>query len=226
MKKLLLTTFLTVLTAITFAQGYYGGSDTKITFGIMGGANMAFFQAKLPPGSMVSNDPTSVGSIGINADIKFSDYLSVRPGIFYSGKGGDIQFTAPDVNGLDHTVENKISLYYLEVPVTLIGHLPLSDSFNILVGAGPYVAMGLNGKNVNTDNFGSQTNKIKFGSNGDLKSTDFGATGLLGFETESGIIVGVNYDMGFSNILNKSNSGEGLQSLKNSAIYVSIGFNL
>jgi hypothetical protein len=232
MKKTLFTLFFAIASLATFAQINQNDYPT-ITFGIMGGANEAFLNTKMSSGSSISNNPISVGSFGINADFRFSDYLSVRPGIFYSGKGGDIQyqesFIVPGPNGLggsiSENIDQKFTLNYLEIPVTLIGHLPVSDSFNILVGAGPYVAMGLNGKTTTTPGGGdTETDNAKFGNDGDFKSTDFGATALLGFETQSGIIVGINYDIGLTNILQSASAGGSLQSLKTGAIYVSLGF--
>jgi hypothetical protein len=229
MKKLLLTICLATATLTTFAQ-FNESNYPSVTFGIMGGVNTAFLQAKLPQNSTVANNPVYPASFGVNADFRFSDYLSVRPGIFYSGKGGDIQYIQSTITGfgsIDQTVEQNLTLNYLEIPVNIIGHIPLNDNFNILVGAGPYIAMGLNGKvTTSSGSFASETDKVSFGKNGDFKSTDFGAATMLGFETARGLIISINYDMGLTNIMQNASSDNTLQQLKTGAVYVSVGFAL
>lgn len=227
MKLFLLATFLVASTLTAFSQSNQNNYPS-VTFGIMGGANIAFLQAKLSPGSSVANNTVSVGSFGVNAEFRLSDYLSVRPGLFYSGKGGDIQYIesfASGIGSIDQTVDQKFKLNYFEVPVNLIGHIPVNDNFNILAGAGPYVALGLSGK-VTSSSGGSdsQTNNVKFGKDGDFKSIDFGASTLLGFETAKGLIISVNYDMGFTNIMQNSSSNSAIQQLKTGAVYASVGF--
>jgi hypothetical protein len=125
---------------------------------------------------------------------------------------------------IDQTVEQKVNFNYLQIPVNVIGHIPMSDNFNILIGTGPYAALSLNGR-VTSSVGGSdpQTDKATFGKNGSFKSSDFGISSIIGFETTSGIIFGINYDMGFTNIV--QNSGPN-NSLKTGAVYASIGFAL
>jgi hypothetical protein len=229
MKKLLLACCFASISSLTFAQNSGGAFQNDITFGIMGGSNVAFLQVKLPSGTTVSNNPVYPGSFGVNADFKVSDYLSVRPGIFYTGKGGDVQyiesFITPGIGSIDGDIDQQFKLYYLEIPVTLIGHIPVSDSFNILVGAGPYIALYMNGKITTTNgNSAPDTENAKSGKNGDFKSTDFGASALLGVETSSGIIIDLNYDIGLTNIIETPNASSPIQQLKTGSIYLSLGF--
>ena len=67
------------------------------------------------------------------------------------------------------------------------------------------------------------TQKIKFGSNGDFKSTDFGATMLLGFQTAGGTAIGVNFELGFTNMLQKSDLNIGATSARTGVFYLSLG---
>src|SRR6202042_2431795 len=101
----------------------------------------------------------------------------------------------------------------------------LSDNFNILIGAGPYVAMYLSGKVMTTvGSSDPETDNLKSGKNGEFKSTDLGASTLLGFETGSGIIIDINYDIGLTNIIQNSNPNSTIQQLKTGAVYLSVGF--
>ena len=229
MKKLLLTGCLTVITAIAFAQNSDGLFQNSITFGIMGGSNIAFLQAKLPAGSTIANNSISVGSFGVNADIKLNDFLSVRPALFYTGKGGQLQYIetiiAPGIGNIDNSITQQFNLYYFEIPVNVIGHIPINDSFNILTGAGPYIGLFTNGKITTTNGDSNpETDKAKSGKNGDFKSTDFGASALLGVEISNGPIIDLNYDIGLSNIIKNPNSITSIQQLKTGSIYLSVGF--
>lgn len=227
MNKIFLAICLIATSLTTFAQ-YNEGNYPPVTFGITGGVNVAFLNAKIPQGSTVANNPVYAGSFGVNADLRFNDYLSIRPGVSYSGKGGDIQysksFTVTGFGSIDQIIEQKFSFNYLEIPVNVIGHIPMSDNFNILIGTGPYAAFNLNGKITSTvGGSDPQTNKATFGKNGEFKSTDFGISSILGFETTSGIIFGINYDMGFTNIIQNGGSNN---SLKWGSVYASLGFTL
>jgi hypothetical protein len=223
MKKLLLTFSLTVATFVAFAQNY-GNDDKTITFGLAGGSNFAFLQVNSPHKPDLYTNSESPFSLGLNADFKFNDYFSVRPGLFYSGKGGTINAIYADGKGNNTSVYDDYKLHYLEFPLDFIGHLPVGDGANIFLGAGPYFAYGLNGKNTQTlfsDNPQIQT--IKYGKNGDFKSTELGATTVLGFQGAKGWAISGNLDFGFTNILQNNNTAFDASQIKTVTFYISIG---
>ncbi len=146
MKKLLLILSFTITAINAFAQNY-GNSDNTITFGLAGGSNAAFLQLKSANRQYVSTDAATPFSIGFNADFKFNDYFSVRPGIFYAGMGGTMDAVYVDNSENNVDVYDEYKLHYLQVNTDLIGHLPVGDGANIFLGAGPFYAYGLNGTN-------------------------------------------------------------------------------
>ncbi len=101
-------------------------------------------------------------------------------------------------------------MLYTDVPV-VIG--------NIYFGAGPYVGIGLSGKVKVTGTTESQD--IKFGSDGDFKRTDFGLNGIAGLEFKGGFLVGLNYDLGLTDI---GNDGTSESATKNRVFGLSVGF--
>jgi energy-coupling factor transporter transmembrane protein EcfT len=222
MKKLLLLFSFTIIAFATQAQ-----NDNPITFGIIGGENLAVFQIKSPVREYISSAPSGPWGIGFTADYKLNDYFSIRPGIVYAGKGGSPDATYVDANSNNVSVSDNYRLHYLEVPVNLIGRLPLGDNgANIFLGAGPYFAYALNGTNQQSFELDDTMNeKITFGKNGDFKSTDFGATTVLGFTTARGVVISANIDFGLTNILQTNNSGFDASEFKTVTFYFGVGQN-
>ncbi|SDT60141.1 Outer membrane protein beta-barrel domain-containing protein [Mucilaginibacter mallensis] len=224
MKKLLLTTLFTISTIIAFAQSYGNTNNGTITFGLAGGTSFAFIQVKSPYRDEVYTNSEAPFSLGFNADFKFNDYFSIRPGILYAGKGGTMNAVYVDQQENNISVTDDYKLHYLEIPIAFIGHLPVGDGANIYLGAGPYFSLGLNGTNnqtLYTDDPVKQ--KITYGKNGDFKSTDVGATGVLGFQGAAGWTISGNLDWGFTNILQKNNTGYDVSEFKTITFYLSIG---
>ncbi|QHS57697.1 PorT family protein [Mucilaginibacter sp. 14171R-50] len=177
------------------------------SFGIRGGVNFAKLSASDGNITATSNSTTTFAA-GVFADFKFGS-VSLQPALNYMGKGGE----GDDGNG----GVTKIKTYYLQVPVNVVYHIPATFG-QVYFGAGPYVGYGLSGKvtstglNVNAD--------VTFGDGpDDIKRTDFGLDGIAGFEFSNGFILGVNYDLGLSNVTNESSF-----STKNRVFGVSVGF--
>jgi len=223
MKKLLLTLcFIFVAASAVFAQ--YGDDEKTITLGLMGGSNFAYLQPRSAHRQEVYTDATTPVSLGINADFKFNDYFSIRPGVFYSGRGGMMNavYVDPEDNNLSVTDEYK--LHYFEVPLDFIGHLPVGDGANIFLGGGPYFAWGLNGTNKQTLYMNDPVLlKVSYGKNGDFTQTDIGATTVFGFQAAKGWSVSGNIDFGFTNIMQNNNTAFDATQLKTITFYISIG---
>ena len=224
MKKLLLTlSFIIVAASGAFAQ-YYGSDDQAITFGLMGGSNFAYLQVNSAHRQEVYTDATTPVSLGLNADFKFNDYFSIRPGIFYSGRGGMINAVYSDFDGNNTSVTDQYKLHYLEVPVDFTGHMPVGDGANIFLGAGPYFAWGLNGTNKQTISINDPVvHKVSYGRNGDFKQTDIGATTVLGFQAAKGWAISGNLDFGLTNVLQNNNTAFDASKLRTITFYISVG---
>jgi hypothetical protein len=222
MKKILLTFSFTAITLIAFAQNWGGNDNNTITFGLMGGTSIAGFDVSSPHKGFVNPNELSPSSFGLNIDFKFNDYFSIRSGIFYAGKGGSMNPGYVDNNGNNVSLIDDYKLHYLELPLGFIGHLPVGDGANIFLGAGPYYSYGLNG----TQTISSPDpviRKITYGKNGDFKSTDFGATSVLGFQGAKGWSVSANLEFGLTNILQTNNTGFDATQFKTVTFYFSIG---
>jgi hypothetical protein len=223
MKKLLLILSF-MITAIGACAQNYGNSDNTITYGLAGGSNAAFLQLKSANREYVSTDAATPFSIGFNADFKFNDYFSVRPGIFYAGMGGTMNAVYVDDSENNVSVYDEYKLHYLQVNTDFIGHLPVGDGANIFLGAGPFYAYGLNGTNTQTlytDN--PIVYKMSFGKNGDFKSSDFGVSTVLGFQGAKGWSISANIDWGITDVMQNNTSGFDASQFKTITFYLSIG---
>ncbi|MFA6247548.1 MAG: porin family protein [Mucilaginibacter sp.] len=206
MKKILLLVCCAFAASTAFAQ--------LPTFGIRGGVNFA----KLTASS--GNLSASTGSVttfaaGVFADFKVGTAVSIQPALNYTGKGGNVSL-------IDFDTQADFKTYYLQLPVNVVYHIPAVIG-NVYFGAGPYVGLGLSGKVKGKDDQGNSVSEdITFGSeSGEFKKTDFGLNGIAGVEFKGGLILGINYDLGLSNISNDTADNE---SLKNRVFGVSVGF--
>jgi hypothetical protein len=202
MKKFLLLVCCAFAVSTAFAQ--------LPTFGIRGGVNFA--NLNIAAGNVsVSTGSTTSFAAGVFADFKVGA-VSIQPALNFTGKGGNID------DGNDNVVD--IKTYYAQIPVNIVYRIPAVIG-SVYFGAGPYVGIGLSGKSKTTIDGEKKSDDITFGSGPeDLKRTDFGLNGIAGVEFKNGLILGLNYDLGLSDITNETDGG----SFKNRVFGLSVGF--
>lgn len=202
MKKILLILCCTIAVSVAFAQ--------TPSFGIRGGVNFASLNASNGNLSL-STGSTTTFAVGVFADFKVGA-VSIQPALNYTGKGGNIEEEGAMID---------IKTYYVQVPVNVVYRIPAVIG-NVYFGAGPFVGVGFSGKAKVTSNGISESMDITFGSDpGDFKITEFGLNGIAGVEFKGGLILGLNYDLGLSDI---SNNGGESASLKNRVFGISVGY--
>jgi hypothetical protein len=197
MKKLLL--------AIVFAAASMAAFAQIPKFGIKGGVNFASLAASAGNISASSGSITSF-SVGAFLDAKLGA-VSFQPGIYYTGKGGASN---------DGNTNSSIHLYYLQMPLNFVYHAPIVVG-DIYFGGGPYGAYGISAKG--KDDSGVTVDGTFGDGEDDIKRTDFGINGVAGIHFKTGLMLGINYDLGLTNILNVSDI-----STKNRVFGVSIGY--
>src|ERR1700730_7165777 len=92
------------------------------------------------------DDAKSLSSfhVGFIGDLYLAKVLSFQAGILFTGKGSKTQSgTQSDANYYKATSNP----YYVEIPAYLVLKFPLAANAPIYAGAGPYVAVGVLGKN-------------------------------------------------------------------------------
>lgn len=157
--------------------------------------------------------------VGIIGDFNVAPFLAIQPGLLFTGKGSKTQSGNPGDASWYRATTNP---YYLEVPVNLVFKTPGAVRF--FAGAGPYIAMGIAGKN-KTDgevlgtSFHSEDNiewsdddptTLDYEENagfGIMKRFDYGLNGLLGVEFTN-FVLSANFGLGLAKLQSGSNSSE------------------
>lgn len=174
---------------------------------------------------------------GVMADLPLNKFLSVQPSLLFTGKGTKAESgNTSDVSYFRATSRP----YYIELPVNLVVKLPLSsDESSFFFGAGPYIAMGIGGKNkaegkIFTVPFSSES-KIEYSneepSSGAanagfsiMKRVDFGVNGTAGLILGN-VLVSVNYGLGLAKLQAGSDNSTDNNN-KHRVLGLSVGFRL
>ncbi len=154
---------------------------------------------------------------GIVTNLHFLPFISFQPGIFITGKGSKTQSGQTTDATYYRATSNP---WYVEVPANFVIKTPGPIKF--FAGAGPYVAMGIAGKNKSEGKFlgipfksekdiewsddDPSTLSYEEGAGyGIMKKFDYGLNGLAGIETKHAVI-SINYGMGLAKLQSGSSS--------------------
>ena len=155
MKRIIIALLAVVATINVSAQ--------ELRWGVAGGLNFANERAKAA-GVKVSSDSYIGFQIGAKAEMDFSSYLIdgfyLEGSLLYNLKGGSYS-------------GSHSNLGYLQLPVNLGYRLTFSGDVSLLGSLGPYVGLGVLGKDVEkvsgakvkTDVFGTRLQRFDFGLN-------------------------------------------------------------
>ncbi|WP_299246440.1 porin family protein [uncultured Aquimarina sp.] len=184
MRKVVLITIITVL-------GLLNVNAQEFNLGVKGGLNFA----TLTGGNNSEIGWTTDFNLGVMAEIKISDKLSLQPELMYSGQG----------YGSDVDSEGIIALNYLNVP--LIAKYYVTKGLSL--EAGPQIGFLLSTKG------GTNTNKDQF------KTTDFGVNFGLGYKLDNGLYFNARYNLGLTDI----NNIDGISDKNRNGVFqLSIGY--
>lgn len=214
MKKILLVLVCALCTLTASAQyAVDGGSffsterpDQPITIGIRGGVNMAKVTASSYGYSFSAKNNTAF-NVGVCVDFPMMESLYLQSGLYYTVKGYKLE---------DDGETEKASPAYLEIPILASYRYNFSSSTQLQVNFGPYLAYGIGGKT--KWEYDGESEKEDFFDD-DFKRFDAGLAFGAGI-VFSHIFVGVNYDLGLTNMLK---GGDG--SLKNRCLSINVGYN-
>ncbi|MEI9943271.1 MAG: porin family protein [Chitinophagaceae bacterium] len=203
---------------------------------LRGGVNLANVSVNDDGGIDDAKTLTSF-QVGIIGDINLTSFLALQPGLIFTGKGTKSQ---SGNEGSANWYRATTNPYYLEVPVNLVFKTP-SAPVKFFAGAGPYIAIGIAGKNkvrgsVLGSNFSSEESidwsdddpgtldEEEGAGFGILKRFDYGLNGLIGIET-SHIVISANYGLGLAKLQSGSDSGEDNNN-KHRVLSLTLGFKL
>ncbi|WP_304068881.1 porin family protein [Pedobacter glucosidilyticus] len=213
MKKFLLA--ILVMATIT------ASAQTK--FGLKGGVNLANVNIS---SQGINLSPDALTSFHLTGFTEFAlgEKFAIQPGLSFQGKGFKFKLEDED-SGM--SVEAQANLSYLEIPVNAVLNLPVGEG-SLFLGAGPYAAFGLFGKqegSVFGEDVVGEDDKVSFGSGeeDDFSATDFGLNLMAGYRLKSGLLFNVGYGIGLSNMIPESQR-EGDSKANNKVLSFSVGF--
>jgi hypothetical protein len=169
-------------------------------------------------GNIDDNKMLTSFQVGFTGDVKMAPMLFFQPGILLTGKGSKTQ----SGNTTDATYYRATSNpLYVEIPANFVFKSP-TGPVKFFAGAGPYLAIGIAGKNkvdgkflgssfhseksIEWSNDDPSTLNYEEGAGyGIMKRFDYGLNGLAGIQTEH-IVLGVNYGFGLAKLQSGSNS--------------------
>ena len=183
-------------------------SDQPVTFGIRGGVNFAK-QAVSSDGYSYSPKNNVGFNIGVSVDIPMMESLYLQSGLYYTVKGYKLE---------EDGETEKATPAYLEIPILASYRYNFSDFTQLQINFGPYLAYGIGGKY--KWEYEGESEDEKYFDSDDNRKFDAGLAFGAGM-TFGHIFVGINYDLGLTNILKDS---EGT-SLKNRCLSINVGYN-
>lgn len=156
--------------------------------------------------------------VGFVGDVKISSFISFQPGILLTGKGSKTQSGQTTDATYFKATSNPM---YIEIPANLVFKTP-TGSVKFFGGAGPYIAIGIAGKNKTNGKFlgtafsseknidwsnddPSTLNYDEGAGYGIMKRFDYGLNGTAGIETKTAVL-SVNYGYGLAKLQSGSNS--------------------
>lgn len=173
----------------------------QTTFGIKAGVNLNQYSSAFD-----SDQSNHVGAhVTGFVDVPLSTYLSIQPGLSWQQKGAKYpnSYSELRVNTVFTRTVNSI-----ELPLNVIGHLPVEGAGDIFFGLGPYVGYNLNGSEWTRviTGFGRQSWDLQVNDefdadNRNLHTWEAGANFLTGFQMENGILFNVQYGWGMSQLI-------------------------
>ena len=174
---------------------------------------------------------------GLQADLSISKFFAIQPGVFFTGKGSKIE--TGNTSG-DNWIRSSTKPYYIEVPVNAVIKLPLGDESSFFFGAGPYLGIGVAGKNkIEGEILGvdfSRTENIKFSDDdpftsgeegsgyGIMRRFDYGLNGTVGVQSKFALF-SVNYGLGLAKLQSGTSSSEN-ELGKHRVLSFTVGFKL
>jgi hypothetical protein len=212
------------------------GNAQKSSIILRGGVNLA--NVTISESGRIDDAKTLTSfQAGLIGDISLGQFVSLQPGLLVTGKGSKTQSgETTDANYFKAT-SNPL---YLEVPLNLVFKFGANDGPRFFAGAGPYLGIGIAGKNKTEGKFfGTAFNSesdIEWSNDdpttlnyeegvgfGVMKRFDYGLNGTAGIDLKKAIL-SVNYGLGLAKLQSGSENSD--DSNKHRVLSFTIGFKL
>ncbi len=173
------------------------------SFGLRAGVNFQNITGKDENGDKLENDLLTGFNIGINAEIPLAPQFYFQPGLLFTTKGAKSEDLI-----LGQTIKGKINISYVELPLNFL-YKPMMGQGRLLMGFGPYVALGVGGKATYEGGGSSLSEDIEFKKTVKLsdpddvfyvRPMDAGANLLFGYQFANKVSVQLNAQLGLTKI--------------------------
>ena len=181
-------------------------------FGIKGGINYATYGYGDRQAPSTAESITSFHLAGYLV-IRMAPALYLQPEVSLHNKGARITKT----DAVDGAAEIKQRTQWLDIPINVLGKMPLGNNWSAFAGGGPYIGFAMNGENTYAD--GSTSAVIIYEDN-NLKSLDYGINLLAGIKFNF-LSLYASYSFGLANITYDTNNWS--KDLKNKTLSLGIG---
>lgn len=189
-----------IILSVALIAGIVTALSAQTRFGINAGVVLANLKGE-EAGEEQELDSKIGLTAGIRADVPLSENFRFRPGLNFVQKGGKEEF-----DFLGTQIKSTITLNYLELPLNFVYNADAGKG-KFFIGAGPVFGFGLSGKTKFESGGDESTEDINFGDGEEeVKSFEFAGNVLAGYECASGLYFQANYNPGFSNLSNSSDS--------------------
>jgi hypothetical protein len=198
-------TLIVVVLMVTGIRAFAQPAKLPVHYGIKAGVNFSKYHfSSSTAGFHETHSNIRNFYLAGYRDLSLSSRISVQSGLSIQGKGSSMFI--PDHIELGDIMVSARHLrqttVWLEVPINFVLSLP-SRRIDYFVGAGPYAAAALAGRNEYTSSKGEITRKkLDFFPffQGDLESFDFGANFIGGLQLKQGYAVSAGYGLGLVNV--------------------------
>ena len=187
------------------------------SFGVKGSFNFFNLSQKDVNGDKIENSMIPAFDAGVFAEFPVATEFVLRPELLFASKGAKSK-----------DEDSKIHLNYVELPILFLYKGVLYNN-KILLGFGPYIALGVGGKiksgNISMDvKFKNDITQAEYIEGWWANPLDFGAKMMAGIEISGGFSVAINASLGLSNVETKI-AGEKLDSrTSNTGFGLSLGY--
>lgn len=223
-----------ILLSALFAGFGAAANAQSLGVGIKAGYNSANMSIT-DNGRTSDNRATSSFNFGLYLDVAPTRMFSIQPGLFISGKGSKYVIGDRESSNWTEVRSNPI---YLELPVNAVVKLPIGDKSNVFIGAGPYAAVGIAGRNTvkgellgvnfdskdaiewSNDDPGAGYNGSRF--QGNLKRFDAGLNFLAGVQLGA-FTINAQYGLGLVDIRPGADNNDNGR-YKNRVASINLGF--
>lgn len=191
-------------------------ASAQITWNVKAGIGSAWCAIDAP-GNNGSSKAHIVGKLGVGLETPLTENLSLMPSLEFAVKGSKREYTWDDAS-----LNEKVNLTYIQLPIMAAYRFNATDRLNIVAKLGPYFAYALSGK-CKIDDYSNDTDDFDIFEDG-AGGKRFDAGLIIGVDFEfNRFVAGLEYERGFTNLLD-TDDDEGSVKIKNSAIYLTVGY--